>query len=63
MTTWHGKIVASLYRVKGLRDEPVYLIEVDDGDRIWRYESELSHEDPEKERRYNEATQSQARHN
>lgn len=38
---WEGKIVACFDRIKGLRDEPVYLIEVDDGDRIWRYESEL----------------------
>ena len=41
MGEWHGKIVGSIYRVEGLRDEPVYLILVDDGDRIWRYESEL----------------------
>lgn len=57
MTQWRGTIVGSIYRVNGLKDEPVYLIQVDDGDRIWRYESELSHEDPEKERRWHETTQ------
>ena len=42
MTKWRGTIVGRIHRVKGLRNEPVYLILVDDGDRIWRYESELT---------------------
>jgi hypothetical protein len=41
MSEWKGTIVGRIYRVRGLKDEPVYLILVDDGDRIWRYESEL----------------------
>ena len=49
---WSGTIVASLYRVERLKDEPVYLIECDDGDRIWRYESELEFKDKELERRF-----------
>lgn len=61
MSEWHGKVVGRIYRVKGLKDEPIYLILVDDGDRIWRYESELSHEDPEKERSWNETQKGKAR--
>ena len=41
MSDWRGEIVGRIHRVKGLKDEPIYLILVDDGDRIWRYESEL----------------------
>lgn len=55
---WHGKIVGCMHRVKGLKAEPIYLIECDDGDRIWRYESELAFEDAELERRFNEHSES-----
>ena len=47
-----------MHRVKGLKAEPIYLIECDDGDRIWRYESELAFEDAELERRFNEHSES-----
>ena len=48
MTEWRGTIVGRIHRVKGLKNEPIYLILVDDGDRIWRYESELTLEKDEK---------------
>ena len=42
MTAWRGTIVGRVSRAEGLKNEPVYLIMVDNGDRIWRYESELT---------------------
>ncbi len=47
MTEWRGTIVGKIHRVKGLKPEPIYLILEDGGDRLWRYESELTLEKEE----------------